>query len=471
MKQAFVLAMMILGGTFAALSHPFFGILPYYVLSILKPQFLWNYSLPDLRWSLLAAGGAILGILINLPRILATFRWNAIATLMVIFAALMLLSCLTAYNTTVAANWGSEYLKIFIMAVLATTVIQTPQHVRWLTGLVFFVIAYIAWEFNFRYFVQNRLDLWNYGHGGLDNNGAGLLIAMGLPFAYAWGCSTRRKWVWLLCAGAAVAMIHAVMISFSRGAMISAIFGVVWILLHHRPRRHAIIALALLVVVVVSIAGPMVRDRFATTEQYQTDESANLRFQSWQAAWNMTWDHPFTGVGVRNANLLSQAYGADMYGRTIHSQYLQIAADCGVPAISVYLMMCVMSILRSRSSRKVLRRAASDPAIDLPKDVGHSLAATALAVETSLIIFMLGAIFLSLETFELPWLLMILGGALPIVTSQFIENAIEAAAAKTAENPSPDPQPTPPRLTPNPDDDMTDKSLAIIFSPFQRPAS
>lgn len=466
MRHALVLTLMILGGTAAAMSHPFFGILPYYVLSILKPQFLWSYSLPDFRWSLLAAGGAVLGVLVNLPRLITLFRWNAIATLMVIFAFLMLMSCLTAYNTEVAGNWGSEYLKIFIMAVLATTLIQSPQHVRWLGGMVFFVITYIAWEFNFRYFVQNRLDLWNYGHGGLDNNGAGLLIGMGIPFAYAWALSSRRKLVWLFCAAAALAMIHAVMISYSRGAMVSAIFGAVWILLHHRPRRHAIVALALLITVVIAMAGPTVRDRFATTEHYQTDESANLRFQSWEAAWNIAWDHPLTGVGVRNANLLSKAYGADMYGRTIHSQYLQIAADCGIPAISIYVLMCVLSITRSRSSRKALRRAATADSQSLSPDICRSMSATALAVETSLIIFMLGGVFLSLETFELPWLLLVLGGALPIVTRNFLSAAVGTPQTNGAATGLP----TPPRHAPNSNTKTTDKSLNLIFAHLEHPA-
>ena len=55
---------------------------------------------------------------------------------------------------------------------------------------------------------------------------------------------------------------------------------------------------------------------------YEEDGSAQSRFDSWRAAWLITRDYPIVGVGVRNANLFSEQYGADMEGRTIHSQYL-----------------------------------------------------------------------------------------------------------------------------------------------------
>jgi len=48
--------------------------------------------------------------------------------------------------------------------------------------------------------------------------------------------------------------------------------------------------------------------------------------------------------------------------------------------------------------------------------------ALAIGLQTSLIIFCFGAAFLSVEVFELPWLLVVLGGALP----RAIEDALAA---------------------------------------------
>ena len=48
------------------------------------------------------------------------------------------------------------------------------------------------------------------------------------------------------------------------------------------------------------------------------------------------------GVGIRNSNLFSYQYGADMEGRTIHSQYLQIAADNGFVGLGLYLAVLAL---------------------------------------------------------------------------------------------------------------------------------
>ena len=61
-------------------------------------------------------------------------------------------------------------------------------------------------------FFQGRLDVYNRGYGGLDNNGAGLMLAMGIPMAvYAWE-GVSRWWRWLFIA-AVPPMLHAVMMT------------------------------------------------------------------------------------------------------------------------------------------------------------------------------------------------------------------------------------------------------------------
>ncbi len=109
-----------------------------------------------------------------------------------------------------------------------------------------------------------------------------------------------------------------------------------WPLMIARSRHRIRIGLASLVFGVVGIpilAGPEIQERFFSIKDNEVDESANSRRQSWAAAWNIAKDYPILGVGVRNSNLFSYQYGADMEGRTIHSQYLQIAADCGLVGI------------------------------------------------------------------------------------------------------------------------------------------
>src|SRR6185369_16260471 len=59
-------------------------------------------------------------------------------------------------------------------------------------------------------------------------------------------------------------------------------------------------------------------------------------------------------------------------------------------------------------------------------------ALVALACQASLITFSFGAMFLSLEVFELPWLLIVLAGVMPAAVKREIEQPQKPAAADLA---------------------------------------
>ena len=100
-------------------------------------------------------------------------------------------------------------------------------------------------------------------------------------------------------------MLHAVMMSYSRGAMVAVTAGVVWILLHHRPRRQALV-IGLVVCLAVSVmAGKEIRQRFFSVTSYTQDISAQSRLESWAAGWEMAKANPLTGQGIRNSSLYS----------------------------------------------------------------------------------------------------------------------------------------------------------------------
>ena len=423
MKHLVFLTILSIIGTVGAVVHPFYGVLLYYMLAVLRPQMLWGWALPnDIRWSLLAAVATMIGLALSLPRVALHLRWNRVATLLIIFACLILLSTINAYDQNTAMFWATEYAKIFIMAVIATLVMDRLHFVRYLSWMVLLAIGYISWDLNSLYFFQGRLDIYHYGYGGLDNNGAGLMIAMGLPFAYV--CARHAQWtvVKIGCLFAGALMLHAVLMSYSRGAMLSAGVATVWLLIHHRPRFHAAGLAVAIVVMVAFMTGPEIRNRFLSIGDYQTDGSVQSRFDSWQSAWAIAWDHPLTGVGVRNSARYVLNYGNDFAGQTIHSQYLQVAADTGVIAFAVYIAICALSLWNLHCARRHMLEARSLYRHAPPESepVGlhtpgptDEFADIALAIQASLITFAFGGLFLSLEMFELPWLLFTIAGVLP----------------------------------------------------------
>ena len=425
MKQFILLVMMVLVGSTGSLFNPFWGLMLYYTLSVLRPQDLWDWAMPEpWPWSRMAAGAVIVGVFLNLSDIWYRARLGVIPVLILTYGMLLTLSTLTAHDPGWSQHWLFEYAKVLLLAFITFYVIHRFWHLRVLAAMIVVCIGYIAWEANYNYFFDGRLDIFHHGFGDLDNNGAGLMLAMGLPFAYAFAVSASRLWVKVLSASLGMIILHAVLMTYSRGAMLASLVAIVWVLWHHRPRMQAALITVVLTAAVAVLAGPEIRERFLSTAQFSRDYSAQSRMSSWSAALEIVKEHPLTGVGIRNSNTYTHNYGADHVGRTIHSQYLQIAADSGIPAAMIYIAMIFTALyLMMRSRSMVLEHIEGSPGIvPRPDDARlRQMEKIILGCQASLILFMFGGAFLSLEVFETPWLIIAMAGAMPRIVRHELE--------------------------------------------------
>jgi probable O-glycosylation ligase (exosortase A-associated) len=404
---------------------PFYGVFVYYLFAVLRPQHMWKWSLPEgITWSLFVAlstiGAAVLGLLgvIEVPgRRPAQPEGEALPHqastghhAMLLFGLWICASFALAQNRDVAAPWFEEYVKIFLMYAVSAYLVRTVRQVWALFLMTGLVLGYIAYEVNYLYIVNNYLGIYRNGYGGLDNNGAGLMLAMGVPLCwFSYEGFHKKWWRWGFVLLIPV-IVHAVLMTYSRGAMLSLVVMCPALLWHSRQRVRLGLALGAFVFLLIPVlAGAEIQARFLTIESHEVDESANSRKQSWAAAWNMAKDYPIFGVGVRNANLFSQQYGADMEGRTIHSQYLQVAADNGLVGLALYLALFAAAWLSlHRCRRHVAGRTDAE---------ARAVVAAAAGIECSLAVYAFGSIFLSLEVFELPYLLLLLTAQLEVTSA------------------------------------------------------
>jgi O-antigen ligase len=315
-------------------------------------------------------------------------------------------------NKTIAGHHGTDYAKIFIMLILSGYVIRETWHIRYLSYMIFGCLIYIVYEVNYMYVFNGRLDIYTRGFGTLDNNGAALMIAMVIPFCYYFFQAERHWWRWgyLLCI---IPVIHAVMLTYSRGAMLSCLaIGAGMILCSAKKRiLQTIVIAAIMFASVLFLAGNEVRGRFLSISDKDRDESTQSRFSSWQAGWAIAKDYPLFGVGIRNSNLLTQKYGADKYGRTIHNVYIQVAADCGIVAGLIFVFLIVLSLWRLIKAIRMTSATSDDYEIRWMHYISW-------ASFWSLGIFAFGAIFLSFETFETYYLLMLMGSIIPVLVKK-----------------------------------------------------
>jgi len=400
MKQLLFMIAVTLAGTVGVyLYHPFLGVAVYYLFAVLRPQYMWKWSLPeDVSWSLYVALATIGAVLLKPSS--RGIRFTQAHWSVLVFGVWIAITFLLAHDREVAYPWFFEYLKIFVMFAVSAVLIHTVRQVWVLMVLTALALGYISYEVNYHYIVNHYLGIYRNGYGGLDNNGAGLMLAMGVPLCYfAWE-GIRGRWRWLFLALIPV-LIHAVLMTYSRGAMVSLIAVVSLFFLRSRRRTWLLVFAVGLAYLLPLLAGKEIRARFFSIEQNEIDESANSRRKSWAAAWAIAKDHPVFGVGVRNANLLSHRYGADMEGRTIHSQYLQTAADNGIVGLGLYLAVLGSTWWSLRQARR-RARAGTD-------QESQQAYAVCCGVEGALVVFCVGGAFLSLEVFELPYLMFLLG--------------------------------------------------------------
>lgn len=411
MKQTVLMVCLTLTGTVGVVVvSPFLGVAVYYLFAVLRPQYLWEWSLPPgVHWSyyvalatILAACGRVIGAAGGQERD-SRSTWSAGHFAVLAFGVWVGVSYVMARDQFTAYPWLIEYVKIFVMFAASAVLIRTVKETWLLMVVTALALGYIAYEVNFLYLVNNYLGIYHNGYGGLDNNGAGLMLAMGLPLClFAWEGSTGR-WRWLFLAMVPV-LLHAVLMTYSRGAMVSllAVAPLIW--LRSRHRRYMTVAALGLALLLPMLAGPEIRARFFSISEHGHDDSAQSRLGSWAAAYQMAKENPIFGVGIRNSNLFSHQYGADVEGRTIHSQYLQLAADTGFVGLGLYLM--ALGTIWWGLCR--VRRQLGKPT-DADSRRSHALTS---AIECALAVFCVGGAFLSIEVFELPYLLLLLGAQL-----------------------------------------------------------
>ncbi len=415
MKQLFFMIVVTLIGVGGSLTiGPFYGVAVYYLYAVLRPQFIWAWSLPaGVAWSFYVAIAAMIGLAFNVrskkapPDPEGGWRLSAAHWAVLVFGAWVALTYFTARNRDVAYPYFIEYLKLFVMFWVAARVVRTVRQVWVVYLLTAGTLGYIAYEVNYIYFFQGQYTyIYHMGYGGLDNNGAGLMLAMGVPLCYFAFEGVRKRFRWVFLALIPL-LLHAVLMSYSRGAMVSLIAAVPFYMLRSRRKIQLALVLVGITVLIPILAGKEIRARFFTLDNTEIDASANERRASWAAAWQITKENPIFGVGIRNSNLISHQYGADMDGRTIHSQYLQTSADSGLVALVLYLAALVIFWFSTRTARLATKKR-TDPD-------GWQAHSAACGVEGAMIVFCVGASFLSLENFELPYLMLLFGAQLPLV--------------------------------------------------------
>jgi O-antigen ligase len=175
------------------------------------------------------------------------------------------------------------------------------------------------------------------------------------------------------------------------------------------------------------LAGPEVIARVMTVGSYEDDGSAMSRLESWKAGLQMILDYPVLGVGPENYGRYSAVYNpAVPKGLQAHNDFIQTAAESGLPAAAILVTVLFLTF---KSLAWVRRGTWGNP------DTRWAYYYAAM-LESGLLSYLVGAMFVSLQYFEVFYLLIGLSVCLRrIVADPAMAGALAPAPAASAPGP------------------------------------
>lgn len=178
---------------------------------------------------------------------------------------------------------------------------------------------------------------------GLNPNYLGALLA--LPLVAAIGLALRhRRPVWLVPAAACFA---AMVDTRSRGAFVAGAVGVAIVLIQGRRRPIQVLVVAAGIAVGVVFPGTIdAAERVAAGSRRAAELSQNSAIRehvAWFAARTAA-EHPLRGIGY--GTFPSYAESSSRVGIYIatHNDYLRLAAEMGIPALVVFLLLIWLGV-------------------------------------------------------------------------------------------------------------------------------
>jgi len=158
--------------------------------------------------------------------------------------------------------------------------------------------------------------------------------------------SRRRRWLW---AGGALALLLAVVLTYSRGAWLLGVPAgllVIGLLKGKRVRKYTLVALAILGLCLIPL---MQTERFGSLLDLRSGTTF-LRLQLWESSWEMAKDHLWTGVGLDNFLYYYGDYilpGAEIerWLSHPHNLFLDLLVRTGLPGLLLFLGALIAAVV------------------------------------------------------------------------------------------------------------------------------
>lgn len=376
-------------GLLLSLVDPFYALLAYLLDYYAHPPLRWwGDSLPDLRWSLLAALVLLASYTVHGRSLFdrSIVGHSQTLWLLALLAAAILV---TPFAVDPARNLEEliTLAKLTLLYMLIVGTVRTRSQFRWV--VIVMIAGALLWGVD-AYLHPERTAGRLRGVGGpdsdADNSTAAHLLTV-LPFigVYLWKGRPAER---LLAFVAMPFVLNAVILCNSRGASVAmvAMAGATLFLTHGRQRMLLAGAVASGGVLFAVLLDHTFVDRQLALFGSELDTSAAGRLETWKGALRLMRDRPF-GAGGGGWDALSPVYIPDIVAafdgqaRAVHNTFLLVGTDWGVLGLVLFLAFVVATLRQLHA----IRRVSADDRATLES----------LALEVGLVGFLVAAFFIN----------------------------------------------------------------------------
>lgn len=421
MRDLFV-TMVVLGSLPLILYRPYIGVLMWCWVSYMNPHRLsWGFA-TDFPFAMLIALVTLTGLLFLRDE--KKIPWTRETIMLALFMFWMCVTTVFAIHSSSAVEQLEKVLKIQVMTFVTMMLMKDRARIEMLIWVIALSLGFYGIKGGIftitsggAYHVMGPFQTFIGG-----NNEIGLALIMTMPLMRYLHLHAKKTSVkWGLVAAMALTIV-AILGTQSRGALVGLV--VMGLMLIWKTRKRFLF---------LALVGPVLyagfqfmpqswHDRMKTIENYQADESAMGRINSWHFAFNLAKDRPLIGGGYH-------AFTPDLFARyapdpdnihDAHSIYFEVLGEHGFVGLGLFLLL---GWFAWRSCSQIARQMR-------PHQEAQWMADLASMLQVSLAGYAASGAFLGLAYFDFYYHLVALVVLLKIQSQQFAEPSNQTEAEK-----------------------------------------
>lgn len=373
---------------------PYVGVLVWSWLSYMNPHRLSYGFAYDAPFAYITA--IILLMVVFFTKEKQKIPINTVTIIWLVFIGFMGVTTFFAYFPSDAWVYYVKIIKIQLIVFLTMILITDIHKLNQLIWVICLSIGYFSVKGGlFTILTGGGYKVYGPPDSFIgENNALAVAILMTIPLMiYLWQITSHR-WLRMGLLGSALLSFACALGTQSRGALVAFSAVCLFIWLKSRNKLMIGVGLGLFVILLVSFMPASWHNRMQTIETYEEDASAMGRINAWAYALNGANDNLF-GMGLNSWNPITFAIYAPVPDdvHAAHSIYFSVLADHGWLGL---IMFVLIYFLTWRKLSRIINN------IDVNSE-GREIALLARMLQVSFIAYLVGAAFLSLAYFDLPW--------------------------------------------------------------------